>query len=85
MPVGERRRIPFTEKNGVYFGPPADDASAIAELERLRDSGAQYVAIAQWYYWYLTYYAGFGEYLARRYEQIWDGEYVKLFDLRTVK
>src|SRR6185503_7056038 len=30
------RAIPFLEKNGEYWGPPADDATAIRELERLR-------------------------------------------------
>src|SRR5206468_624800 len=28
--------IPFLEKNGQYWGPPPDDATAISELERLR-------------------------------------------------
>ena len=32
------RAIPFLEREGQYWGPPPDDATAIQELERLRRS-----------------------------------------------
>ena len=35
-----RRALPFLEVNGEYGGAPADDATAIRELERLRAAGA---------------------------------------------
>ncbi|HKB41556.1 MAG TPA: glycosyltransferase family 2 protein, partial [Gemmataceae bacterium] len=34
--LGGRRRIPFLERGGGDWGEPADDATAIRELERLR-------------------------------------------------
>jgi hypothetical protein len=39
-----RRIIPFIERDGVYYGPPPDDAVAINELERARRSGCGYIA-----------------------------------------
>jgi hypothetical protein len=35
-----RRTIPFLERNGEYRGYPADDETAIRELERLRERRA---------------------------------------------
>src|SRR5262245_7856658 len=56
--VGNRHTLPFTERDGQYWGPPADDASAIAEFERLRRVGANYVVIAWPAFWWLEHYAG---------------------------
>ncbi|HVF98502.1 MAG TPA: polysaccharide pyruvyl transferase family protein, partial [Chloroflexia bacterium] len=38
-----RRTLPFLERDGLYWGLPADSSNAIAELERLRNEGAQYI------------------------------------------
>ena len=35
----------FPERDGVYWGPPADDAIAISELERMTGEGAACIAI----------------------------------------
>ena len=42
----ERAAIAFPEREGRYVGPPADDAHAIAELQRLRTSGVKFIAFA---------------------------------------
>jgi hypothetical protein len=38
--------VPLVEREGQYWGSPADDAAAIEELERLRRAGAGFAAFA---------------------------------------
>jgi hypothetical protein len=40
---GGRRALGFLQRDGQYFGPPADDKAATCELERLRQAGATFV------------------------------------------
>lgn len=53
------RVIPFLEKDGVYWGPPADDTAAWQELEKLRAAGASHIAFAWPSFWWLHYYTEF--------------------------
>lgn len=55
--------IPFLERNGHYWGPPADDAHAISELERLRREGAQFIVFPWLAFWWLEHYGGFAAHL----------------------
>jgi hypothetical protein len=48
--------IPFTQRDGIYWGPPADDAAAVAELDRLRKSGVNFLAIAWQAFWCVDQY-----------------------------
>jgi hypothetical protein len=57
------RPIPFLERNGDYWGPPADDDTAIHELRRLQSEGADYVVFGKPAFWWLEYYARFRDYL----------------------
>ena len=51
---------------GLYAGHhPADSASAITALERLRAAGAAYLVIPQVAFWWLDHYAAFREHLDR--------------------
>lgn len=50
---------PFLEKDGAYWGPPADDATAWRELERMRAAGATDLAVAWPSFWWLQHYAEF--------------------------
>ena len=77
-----RRVIPFLEKQGVYWGPPPDDATAIKELERLRESGATRLAFTWPAYWWLEHYQEFATYLRRNYEQPVNNPRLKIFDLK---
>jgi hypothetical protein len=61
------RRIPFLERNGEYFGMPADDAQAIAEVERQRQGGARFLVLVQSSFWALEYYPGLRQHLEGRY------------------
>lgn len=62
----DRRVFPFLEKDGCYWGAPADDATALRELERLRGAGAKFIAFAWPAFWWFDHYAGLREHLAGR-------------------
>jgi len=57
--LGRYDAIPFLEKNGKYWGPPADAQSAIAELERLRSAHAASIAFVWTTFWWLDHYRVF--------------------------
>jgi glycosyltransferase involved in cell wall biosynthesis len=64
LPQSERRRpIPFLEKDGQYVGPPRDSNQAITELERLRNQGAAFIAVAWSSFWWFTVYPQFEQHL----------------------
>jgi hypothetical protein len=81
--AGPRPTLPFLEKDGQYWGPPEDDATAIAELERLRENGASFLAFGWPAFWWLDCYRGFVDYLQHRYPCVLDNERLVLFDLRN--
>jgi 2-polyprenyl-3-methyl-5-hydroxy-6-metoxy-1,4-benzoquinol methylase len=75
--------MPFPERGGRYGGPPADDASAVDELERLRTRGALFAVVAWPAFWWLEYYAGLGLHVRSRYRRVLDTERLIVFDLRA--
>jgi hypothetical protein len=77
-----RRAIPFLERDGCYWGPPADDASALRELERMRQSGASFLVVAWPAFWWLDYYTALAEHLTGRFPCALRNERVAVFDLR---
>jgi hypothetical protein len=77
-----RRSMPFLERNGQYWGSPADDAMAIHELERLRQSGASHIVFAWPAFWWLDYYTGFRSYLESEFRCVLKNNNVVMFDLR---
>jgi hypothetical protein len=76
------RAIPFLEKNGQYWGPPADDETAVREFERLRQAGASYIAFAWPAFWWLEHYAEFARHLRSRFRCVVDNQRLVVFDLR---
>ena len=78
----DRRVTPFTERDGHYWGPPADDASAIAELERLCRAGATFIVFAWPAFWWLDYYAGFARHLRSEFRCVLENDLLVMFDLR---
>ena len=81
-PVPGLHALPFVERDGEYFGPPADDGEAIAELERLRNTGASHVAFWWTAFWWLENYAGFQKWLRENFQCVLDNERLIVFDLR---
>ena len=71
----------FVDRDGRYWGPPADDASAVAELERLRQAGASAVAFAWKSFWMLDHYQGLAAHLHDNHTVRLDNDRLKIFSL----
>jgi Glycosyl transferase family 2 len=76
-----RHPIPFLERDGQYWGLPADNETAIRELERLRRAGAGHIMFAWPAFWWLDHYAGFRLYLGARFRCALRNERLVAFDL----
>jgi len=61
--VAPRRCIPFLEKDGHYWGKPADDEAAVREVARLQRSGAHFIIFVASTFWWLEHYPGLKTYL----------------------
>ena len=81
--VGDRRPIPFLERNGQDWGSPPDDETAIRELERLRQAGANLVAIAWPAFWWLDYYTGLHRRLRSTFRCVLENDRLVVFDLKS--
>ena len=77
-----RTAIPFLERNGHYWGKPPDDKTAIRELERLRQQGANFIVFAWPALWWLDYYSEFHEHLRSEFRCIRESDRLIAFDLR---
>lgn len=77
--------FPFLEHQGVYWGPPAEDAVAIAELERLRTMGAAALVIVWSSFWWLERFPGFAKYLKQNFKAVHPNDLIVLFDLQPTK
>ena len=78
-----RHVLPFLERDGQYWGPPPDDATAIRELERLRHAGARFMVFAWPTFWWLDYYSGFRRHLRAHFRSVLENERLVVFDLRS--
>ena len=81
--IANRRRIPFLERDGQYWGKPQDAAQAIREIRRLRQSGASLMAFAWPAFWWLSYYSEMRQYLFDQFRCVHKSDSLVLFDLRT--
>src|SRR5262245_11501143 len=79
------RQIGFLERDGEYWGAPADDEIAIRELERLRESGAAFFILAWPSFWWLDHYAEFHAHLRKRFYCVQENDRLIVFDLRLRK
>ena len=78
-----RSGSPFLERDGVYWGAPADDAEAIRELDRMRQSGAAFIIFAWLSFWWLDHYVGLRRYLHARFRCVRNNDCLIAFDLRS--
>jgi hypothetical protein len=83
LQVEGRHRIPFTEREGVFWGPPATDEAAIDELQRQRAAGTQFIAFGAPAFWWLEYYSRFARYLRENLPCVLQNERLVVFDLRA--
>jgi hypothetical protein len=73
--------VPFTEADGQYNGLPRDDDAASGELERLREQGASFFAVAWPAFWCITYYKVFFGQISKQYPCVRNRDLI-IFDLR---
>jgi hypothetical protein len=80
--LGGRRRIPFLERDGQYWGPPSDDTTAVRQLERLRqETEASFMVFAWPAFWWFDCYAGLRDHLRSEYRCVLENERLVAFDL----
>lgn len=77
-----RHTVPFMEHKGAYWGLPANDAEAIAELERLRGEGALYIAFMWPSFWWLDFYTGLHQHLRHHFKLLRENEIMVVFGLQ---
>ncbi len=78
----DRRLFPFLERDGQYWGPPADDSTAIEELHRLRGLGASHIVFAWTAFWWLDHYSGLSRYLWGHFPCLFQNDRIIAFDLQ---
>ena len=76
------RALPFLERDGQYWGPPQDDHSAIAELERQRRAGVGFIAFAWPAFWWLDHYSQFLHHLDAEFACVLKNDRLVIYDLR---
>ena len=73
--------FPFTERDGLYWGPPTDDDTALRELDRLRAAGATHIIFGSSTFWWLDHYAAFHSNLQTRHRCILKNDRLIVFKL----
>src|SRR5262249_48442241 len=82
MVAAGRRTLPFPECGGEGGDVPTDERTAIRELERLRQAGAGFLAVAWPSLWWLECYPEFQRYLRAEFRCVLENDRVLIFDLR---
>jgi len=72
----------FLERDGEYWGLPADDETGIAELERLRRAGARFIVFAWPAFWWLDYYSQFNRHLRSQFRCVLENDRLVVFNLQ---
>lgn len=74
--------IPFTERNGQYWGVPTDDNMAIREFERLHQTGVYAIVFLWNAFWWLEYFTEFHDYLRQKFPYLLKNDCAIVFGLR---
>jgi O-methyltransferase len=83
--TARRHTLPFLERDGQYWGKPKDEATAIREVERMRQAGANFIIFSWAAFWWLDYYTDFRRHLCSEYRCVLHNERMAVFDLRPVR
>ena len=75
----DRHLIPCTERNGEYWGSPADGTTAVREIRRLLASGVDYVVITANAFWWFEHFPEFNKELRYRFPCIFNSENTIVF------
>jgi glycosyltransferase involved in cell wall biosynthesis len=80
--LGDMKTVPFLERDGQYWGVPANDDTAIRDVERLRQSGVSFMVFAWPSFWWLEFYLELNRYLRSRFRCVLQNGRLVVFDLR---
>jgi GT2 family glycosyltransferase len=80
--IKNRDVLPFLEREGQYWGPPADDETAIWELKRLRRFGVNFIAFGWPAFWWLDYYSELRDYLYSEFNCVIKNSRLIVFDMQ---
>lgn len=69
------------ERDGEYWGPPANDQEAIEQLECHRAAGCRQIVFAAHCFWWLEHYSGLGAHLTEQYRCSRRTEHSIVFEL----
>ena len=78
-----RRAVPFVERGGQYWGPPADDPQAVGELARLRGEGIRRVVVGWPAFWWLDQYPAMHRWLREHGGLVCANDRLVVFDLEV--
>src|SRR5438105_4615252 len=78
-----RLPLPFIEKDGYHFGAPPDDATALAELARMRRVAAPHTIFGWPAFWWRDHYPTFWNALTTQFKPVAENDDLIAFDLRT--
>jgi glycosyltransferase involved in cell wall biosynthesis len=82
--IAGRERIAFLQRDGRYWGPPADDETAIREFEALRTNrGPTHIVFAWSCFWWFDAFPDFARYLETRYTRALQSQSITAFDIRS--
>ena len=71
----------FPEEDGVFWGAPADDITAVKYLEQARQKGAHYFVVDRECFWWLEHYKALREHLDRICRTILSNEKMIVYEL----
>lgn len=81
--LADYNRLFFMERDGCYYGSPADDATAQRELEAMMQEQQARCFVLGWpSFWWLDYYKEFGAFLRDQFPCVWESNRVIIFDLK---
>jgi glycosyltransferase involved in cell wall biosynthesis len=84
VPAG-RTAIPFLQRDGEYWGNPADDETAIRELTVLQQRGASFLVIGWPAFWWLDHYRLFTKRMRDDFQCVLDNERALVFALNLAE
>jgi hypothetical protein len=82
LPVADPYAIPVLEQNGQWWGFPADDETAIEELQRQRQTGTASIVFVKDTFWFRDSYPQFWKHLRSTSRCTVDSEDLIVFDLQ---
>ena len=83
VPEREGWHFPQDPDGGYAGHHPADDATAIEELERQRERGADFLVVPSSSSWWLEHYKGFRRHLGRYERLAADPDVALIYELRS--